>query len=93
MKTTVFQIGNTDNKLRQNEWADFVGTVKTIIAEHAATIYFFGGTENWAAMQRVCWVFDCEEPRLGELKVQLAEARKKFRQDSLAFTNGDTEFV
>jgi hypothetical protein len=93
VKTIVVQIGNSDNKLRQGDWAKFVQHVGGIIREHAETIHFFGGPENWAAWQKVSWVFDCEEARLGNFKVRIAEARKEFLQDSAAVTVGETEFV
>jgi hypothetical protein len=93
MKTIVVQIGNSDNKLRQAEWADFVQRVGGIIHEYAESIYFFGGPENWSVLQRVCWVFDCEESHLPAMKPRLADARKEFRQDALAFTEGETEFI
>jgi hypothetical protein len=93
MKTVVVQIGNSDNKLRQADWARFVQRVAEIIGEHAKTIHFFGGPENWAEWQKVCWVFDGEESGLGYLKNQLAETRKKFLQESAAVTVGETEFV
>lgn len=93
MKTIVVQIGNSDNKLRQADWARFVQRVGGIIREHSGTIHFFGGPENWAAWQKVCWVFDCEEARLGNFKIRIAETRKEFLQDSAAVTIGETEFV
>jgi hypothetical protein len=93
MKTIVVQIGNSDNKLPQAEWADFVRRVDGAIREHARAVHFFGGTENWAAWQRVCWVFDCEGARLGDLKTLVTAARKEFRQDAAAFTVGETEFI
>jgi len=93
VKTTTVQIGNSDNKLRQAEWARFVQRLGTIVNEHAHTIHFFGGPENWAAWQKVCWVFDCDESRLVNLKLQLKEVRKEFQQDSVALTLGETEFV
>ena len=93
MKTIVVQIGNSDNKLPQAEWADFVRQVDGIIREQAKAVHFFGGTENWASWQRVCWVFDCDGARSAILKTHLTEIRKKFRQDAAAFTEGETEFV
>ena len=87
------QIGNSDNKLRQADWARFVQRVGGIVRECATTIHFFGGPEKWAAWQKVCWVFDGEESRLMNLKVRLTEARKEFLQDSAAVTVGETEFV
>jgi hypothetical protein len=93
VKTIVVQIGNSDNKLPQVEWADFVRRVDGIIRERAGAVHFFGGTENWAVWQRVCWVFDCDGARLAELKDRVTAARKKFRQDAAAFTQGETEFI
>ena len=93
VKTTTVQIGNSDNKLRQVEWAEFVQCVGSVVQEYANAIHFFGGPENWAEWQKACWVFDCEETRFADLKNQLAEVRKKFRQDSVALTRGETEFV
>jgi hypothetical protein len=93
VKTIVVQIGNSDNKLRQAEWAHFVQRVGDLVREHADTIHFFGGPENWAAWQKVCWVFDCDESRLADLKARLTTVRKEFQQDSAAITHGETEFV
>jgi len=93
MKTVVVQIGNSDNKLHQADWARFVRRVGEIIREHAKAIHFFGGPENWAEWQKVCWVFDGEESGLDHLKSQLTEARKEFLQESAAVTVGETEFV
>jgi hypothetical protein len=93
VKTIVVQIGNSDNKLSQTEWAEFVRQVEAMIREHAKAIHFFGGTENWAARQRVCWVFDCEDLQSVNLKKQLTKIREEFRQDAAAFTQGETEFI
>jgi len=93
VKTIIVQIGNSDNKLRQADWARFVQRVTGIIQEHAATMHFFGGPENWATWQKVCWVFDGEESRLDDLKITLAGVRKEFLQDAAAVTVGETEFV
>jgi hypothetical protein len=93
LKTIVVQIGNSDNKLPQAQWAEFVRRVNGMIREHAKAVHFFGGTENWAAWQRVCWVFDCEGARMAELRSRLTATRKEFRQDAAALTEGETEFI
>ena len=93
VKTIVVQIGNSDNKLPQEEWAQFVQRVDHIVREYAKTVYFFGGTENWAVWQRVCWVFDGEGLQSDNFKKRLTEIRKEFRQDAAAFTEGETEFI
>jgi hypothetical protein len=93
VKTIVVQIGNSDNKLSQTEWAEFVRRVDGIIRQQANAVHFFGGTENWAVWQRVCWVFDCKGEQLPDLRRKLTATRKEFRQDAAAFTEGETEFV
>jgi hypothetical protein len=92
MKTVTIQIGNTDNKLTQQEWAEFVSQVKKVL--EYSTIHFFGGSPNWEAWQNAAWVFSCEnEHRLGLIKENLVNIRKNFNQESVAWSESITEFI
>lgn len=93
MKTVVIQIGNTDNKLTQQEWSRFVHTVNCHIAEMRldANVYFRGSSPGDAPWQNYCWVLTAES--LNDLQSRLARLAHAFRQDSIALTVGDTEFV
>ena len=39
--TVTIQIGNSDNKLTQEEWADFVSAVSNAVSESEARVHFF----------------------------------------------------
>lgn len=92
MRTVTIQIGNTDNKLTQQEWAQFVQSIHKEIATHAS-IHFFGGPANWESWQNAAWIVNCEDEKLAWLKAAVAFARKTFNQDSAAWTEGESEFI
>lgn len=93
MKTVSVQIGNSDNKLTQKEWSEFVHTVEVLVELHAAQVHFFGGSENWKPWQNVCWVFNTDDHLIESFKKSIASARASFRQDSVGYLEGETEFI
>lgn len=93
MKTICIQIGNTDNKLTQQEWFYFVKAIKDALHGRCDFIHFFGGSPNWERWQNVAWVFTITESAAQEVRLKLARIREKFKQDSIAWLEGVTEFV
>ena len=93
MKTVTIQIGNTDDKLTQTEWASFVLMMRTQILSHCKQVHFFGAPANWERWQNCAWIVECEDSKLDALKAAVADARNVFRQDSAAWTQGETQFV
>jgi hypothetical protein len=95
MKTITIQIGNSDGKLRQVEWADFVEGLDSIIRNYATVIHFFGGSSNWLVWQNVCWVIEIAEKHefFESFLLQVERCRKHYRQESVAWTEGKTRFV
>jgi hypothetical protein len=95
MKTITVQIGNSDDKLTQNQWSDFVNKIDRAIQLAKARIHFMGGSYNDAPWQNFCWVFQLPEDNResGSLFQHLKLIRKDFQQDSLAWTEGETLFV
>lgn len=93
MITITIQAGNTDNKLSQQEWSNFVRKLDGEIRFHAEDIHFFGGSENWALWQNVAWIIVTDRNRLEILKSQVMNTREAFYQSSVAWTEGATEFV
>lgn len=91
MKTVTLQIGNSDDKLSQKEWNHFVKEVQCLIEKHTREQHFFGGSPNWYPWQNVAWVFVCDN--LQPLKDALESTRKIFKQESVAWTVGETEFI
>lgn len=93
MKTVSLQIGNGDDRLSQREWHDFVIAAKELVTDYCAKLHFFGAPENWCGQQNVALIFDVHDERLDELKSRVTALRKQYRQESAAWTEGQTEFV
>jgi hypothetical protein len=93
MKTATLQIGNSDDKLTQKEWSDYVNEISKTLEYRKIAIHFSGGSVNWAQWQNYAWVIALNEEAISELLSQLCLIRKKYRQDSVAWTEGDTEFI
>jgi len=93
MKTVVIQIGNSDDKLSQVSWAAFVLAVRTQILEHCRQVHFFGAPSNWERWQNAAWVFECDEEKIPALKLAVRDVRLCFDQDSIAWMEGETQFV
>lgn len=94
--TITIQIGNSDNKLTQQRWADFVAAVsdrlEVYVEDRTAEIHFFGAPHTWAQWQNAAWIVEincCLPP----LRAELAYIARTFDQDSIALTVGETEFV
>lgn len=98
IKTITIQIGNSDNKLTQQEWSDFILDVNnliylSIITTPNPSIYFAGGSEISKPWQNYCWVFNTDQHILNKIMPSLEEIKKTYRQDSIALTIGETRFV
>ena len=94
-KTIVIQIGNSDNKLTQGEWAQFAAMVKDAVAANVRQIHFQGGSDWDAPWQNACWVCEAmpDDAYLESLQKRLTECRKCFTQDSVAFLVGFSSFI
>ena len=91
--TVTIQIGNTDNKLSQQEWAQYVADTRGLINRYCTAIHFFGGSSNWEVWQNVAWVFEIDESSCLKMKYELKSLRSRFLQDSIAITEGTTQFI
>lgn len=93
MKTVVIQIGNSDNKLTQNEWAHFAAYIHGVVSRNVLNIHFKGGSDWDAPWQNACWVGQIHADGIPELRRQLSQERANWKQDSVAIVVGDTEFI
>ena len=93
MKYITVSIGNTDNKLSQQEWHDFVEEVGKAI-KFNSNIHFFGGSSNWEPWQNVTWVFEIQEDEWIERTLQKVRLiRMDYNQDSAFVLIGDGQFI
>ena len=95
-KTVVVQIGNSDGKLSQPRFSDFVESVTHEVSTSPCRIHFFGGSSNWNRWQNVCWVLEWTaetEEEFQDFEFSLALLAHQFGQDSIALTVGETSFL
>lgn len=92
-KTVTIQIGNSDDKLSQRQWSNFVSDVDRAIFESPCDIHFSGFSQPNVEWQNACWVIEILPKDIDALRVDLTHWREKYDQDSLAFTVGETAFV
>ena len=86
------QAGNSDNKLTQREWSNFVTELTNILCRYQTAQHFFGGAPTWAPWQNVCFV--CEVDSVSdELLSDLKACREKYKQDSVCLLAGNAQFV
>lgn len=93
MKTVTIQIGNSDDKLSQAQWATFIQITSSDVHTYANKIHFSGFSEAHQPWQNACWVIEIGEHSIPRLKAVLEKTRISFGQDSIAWTEGDTVFV
>lgn len=93
MKTVAVQIGNTDNALSQQDWHRFVKECEDIITGLSDHLHFSGGPANSMPWQNWAWIFECDEKSDLMIQQNLAAAAKRYGQDSIAWTAGETQFI
>lgn len=94
MTTVHVSIGNTDGKLSHAEWAEFYKLADELLTD-TVTVQVYGRWHSLPATPYVnaCWAIGVPEDLLDPLKFVLGELARKFRQDSIAWLAGETEFI
>ena len=90
MTTICIQIGNTDNKLTQQEWSEYCRAIRGI-CEAYGVVHFAGGSPTDAAWQNYCVCVETDNHIA--LRMLIAKRRALHQQKSVAWLQGDTEFV
>ena len=93
MQTVTIQIGNSDDKLSQRRWADFIFNVDQLVGQYCADIHFHGFSPGDTAWQNACWVAQIRTESVKKLETDLTVCRKNYDQESIAFTIGNTTFI
>ena len=93
MKTITVQIGNSDDKLTQREWSAFCQKL-FMWCDSFGNIHFAGGSPTEKFWQNYAVVFNMrDESDEPYLKDQISRLGQRFNQDSIAWTEGETEFI
>lgn len=88
-------IGNSDDKLTQEQWSKFVTQFVALVRRHADRVYGEWYSAPDAPFQNACMGFAVDtEPELLALREELTSLRTMYRQESAAWAVVDrTEFV
>lgn len=92
--TYVIQIGNSDDKLSQEAWADFIKSADLYIQSlRPGEVHFSGSSNPTAPWQNYCWVIELDNAMFAPLKAQLEYYARTYNQNSIALTMGTTTFI
>lgn len=95
MYTAYISIGNSDDKLTQEEWSRFFHDISHAIGNYASTVHGEWLSAPQSRYQNACWcvVLDSLDDKKN-LQELLAIIRKQYRQDSIAWADvPDTAFL
>ena len=83
--TVAVLIGNSDDKLSQAEWAQFVRSVLDTVCGSADKVHFEGHTPQASPRQSVAVVFEISTDKRHQLQRDLKDIKREFRQDFIAW--------
>ncbi len=90
----LISIGNSDDKLSQREWSHFIDEVRERLDRQIGLLIhgeWFSAPDS--PYQNANWCIEFIGGDDTYLKQRLVEIRKKYRQDSIAWTEGHVEFI
>lgn len=93
MTTILVSIGNSDDELAQAEWAEFCRDVSAEIAQHEHHRYGEWFSAPNSQYQNAAWAFNIHAGQPLSLKEHLRRIARLYRQDSIAWLEGKTEFI
>lgn len=91
--TVSILIGNSDNRLTQTEWNQFVRCMASALESNCLNIHFSGGPEGWSSRQNFCWVVEMLPSDVPRVRDLVRDIRKEYGQDSAAFVIGKSEML
>lgn len=93
MSTVYASIGNSDDKLAQAEWAEFHAEFARAVHRAAARVYGDWVSPCASPYQNACMGFEVDPAAVPDLQRDLRTLATRFRQDSIAWVDGETTFL
>lgn len=88
------QIGNSDDKLSQRDWAAFIKQIRDAAEADGNLVHFAGGSNVDVSWQNYCICLETHSPETRDkLKSECVKIKKRFNQDFIAWTEGPVEFI
>ena len=87
-------IGNSDDRLTQAQWANYVNTMRHQISRHVEEIHCESLTASDSSRQSACFVVSTmNTASKSGLRSAVIQVRRQFNQDSVAWLEGKTELI
>jgi hypothetical protein len=92
-------IGNTDDKLTQPEWAQFVSDVGAAVSRVAGlpggAMHGAWTSGNHLPWQNACWCLEMPAvyAHVEMLKSRMGQLARRYGQDSIAWAESETQFI
>lgn len=87
------QIGNSDNKLTQQEWSQFVDEIREATNTDGIETHFFASSEGSKPWQNACWVVAIRETEVEDMLKTVKKIRRRYKQESVAIVLGDVRLI
>ena len=92
--TVYVSIGNSDDKLSQRQWSEFIGHVRDVLTRDAEIVHGQWYSDPLSPYQNACWCVVLGHHRAEVVKSALADWAGYYGQDSIAWAEvKDTEFI
>lgn len=103
-KTITILIGNSDNKLSQADWCRFINDISQEVGFNTelGEIHFAGGSAANVSWQNYAFVFNLSDSKVtksgitlmgASLKERVSAIGKVYKQDNVAWVEGDTQLI
>ena len=93
MPTIFISIGNSDDKLTQEQWSWYVTDMHRLVDRWALKTHGRWFSEASSQYQNACWCFEVMASIIPAMKNDLAHRASVYHQDSIALMEGTTEFI
>lgn len=93
MSTVHIAIGNSDDKLSQHRWSQYIRELIELVRGFADATYGVWYSAPDAMFQNFRIAAEVPSVMTDDLRLSLSNLRKAFEQDSIAFNVSETEFV
>ena len=94
MTTVYVSIGNSDDKLTQDEWSRFVDHVRGYVVSYASIVYGAWLSASDSRWQNACWSLEFDDTAcMNSARDGASKLCEWYRQDSIAWAVAETEFI
>lgn len=91
--SVVVSIGNSDDKLTQAEWSEYVKEVRRAMASRCRQMYGEWYSSGDSPFQNACFCGEFYLDTLKGLREVLTAIRIEHKQESVAFLVGEAKFI